>query len=209
MADSIDTTPPAATPLPEITSPSAAPTSPNEDSLSQDITPEVQDTVSSIDTTLPATAPLSEIVAPSAAPNSPKEESPSQEGTPEVQDTSVKPVSPVPEVQDMSVKPASSVPEVHESDKIQESALASPFGSPKQTGEDSSSEEGEIAEHTVDTRAIHENISEQKSPVIPKGDKHAQVGSGAAGKAPKSLPSLPGLQNSKVRVHCIPRLAQD
>jgi hypothetical protein len=149
----------------------------------------------SIDTTPPAATPLPEITSPSAAPTSPSEESPSQEGTPEVQDTSVEPFSPV--------------PEVHESDKIQEAALASPFGSPKQTGEDSSSEKGEIAEHTVDTRAIHENKSEQKLPIIPKDDIHAQVGSGATGKAPKSLPSLPGLQNSKVGVHCIPRLAQD
>jgi hypothetical protein len=195
MTDNINTTLPAATPLSEITAPSAAPTSPNEESPSQDITPEVQDTASSIDTAPSATTPLSEIVAPSAAPTSPKEESPSQEGTPEVQDMSVKPVSPV--------------PEVHESDKIQQAALASPFGSPKQTGEDSSGEEGEVAEHTVDTRALRENTSEKKSPVIPKDDKHAQVGSGAAGKAPKSLPSLPGLQNSKVRVHCIPRLAKD
>jgi hypothetical protein len=209
MTDNTDTTLPGATSRSEIIAPSAAPISPNEESLNQDITPEDQDTVSSIDTTLLATAPLSEIVAPSAAPTSPKEGSPSQEGTPEVQDTSVKPVSPVPEVQDMSVKPASPVPEVHKSDKIQEVALASSFGLPKQTGEDSSSEEGEVAEHTVDTRAIRENISEQKSSIIPKDDKHAQVGSGAAGKAPKSLPSLPGLRNSKVIVHCIPRLAQD
>jgi hypothetical protein len=165
-----------------------------EETSTQDVSSQVQDT--STEPTYSDTAPQSESIA-----------------TLTVQDSPVGEISTQDVPQGIEIQPiqsASAITEVEKSDGVEKVALASPFDSPKPTAKNIRSETPKVAEEAadisdlpVDAQSSDKDELVEAISVVVNGHKEVRHVSGATDEAPKSSPTVHGLQKSKVRVHCV------